>query len=196
MWSGGRWEDAINAYFKLESIETRQMRDGKQFHDLWQKEVEGTKCLPQVFGGTKLTNPQTELKKVVELEPWLDLVGIIDTYDEGDVHEYKTGLQNSAAYARDKQIGVYAVLALLSDLPAKRLFIHHYNQYEKVADTSMVWVTEKLLKDTVDWVETTAGEMHQYFLTNNLYERFGSKETAKGQTPGDQPGGEVPAPGK
>lgn len=175
LWQSGRWEDAINAYFKLEAFTTPQMEEGKRFHQEWEEEVKKTGCLPAVFGGAKLSNPDTEMKKVVELEPWLDLVFVIDTYDQGDIHEYKTGVKSSQQYANDKQIGVYAVGCVLSDLPAKRLFIHRYNQYTKEADTSMVWVTEQLLKDTVAWVETTASEMHNYFIENDLYERFAKK---------------------
>jgi hypothetical protein len=175
LWQSGRWEDAINAYFKLEEFATQQMIDGKALHAEWEKETGETLCLPAIFGGQKLVNAQSELKLVVELEPWLDLVGVIDCYDNPDIHEFKSGVKSSQSYARDKQIGVYAVLCILSDMPAKRLFIHHWNQYTKQADTSIVWVTEQLLKDTVAWVETTAAEMHSYFTENNLYERFGKK---------------------
>ncbi len=176
LWQSGRWEDAINAYFKLEEFATPQMEAGKSLHAEWEKETTATNCLPAIFGGQKLTKPQSELKLVVELEPWLDLVGVIDCYDSPDVHEFKSGVKSSQQYANDKQIGVYAVICILSDMPAKRLFIHHWNQYTKQADTSMVWVTEQLLKDTVAWVETTASEMHNYFIENQLYERFGKNK--------------------
>jgi len=172
MWASGRWEDAINTYFKLESFSSKQMEAGKALHEEWEKEIKETGCLPAVFGSVPLANPETEIKQVVQLEEWLDLVFVIDCYDSGDVHEFKSGVMSSQTYARDKQIGVYAVGSLLSGRKAQRLFIHHYNQYTNEADTSMVWVTEALLKETLEWIEMTAAEMHDYFLTNNLYERF------------------------
>lgn len=175
LWDSGRWEDAITAYFKLDSFSTPQMEAGKELHEKWEAEIQATFCLPEVFGAVRLRAPQTELKKVVELAPWLDLVFVIDCYDPGDIHEFKSGVQSSQTYARDKQIGVYAVGAVLSNLVVNRLFVHHYNQYTKESDTSVVWVTEKLLRDTVGWVETTASEMHHYFTENNLYERFGNQ---------------------
>ncbi len=173
MWASGRWEDAITAYFKLDSFTTRAMQDGKDMHAAWEAEIQIEKRLPAVFGSVPLINPQTEMKKVVSLAPWLDLVFVIDCYDEGDIHEVKSGVQSSQTYATSKQGGIYAVGALLSGMKAKRILIHHHNQYNKESDTSVVWVTEALVRETVEWIETLSAEMHSYLVENGLYERFG-----------------------
>lgn len=176
MWDSGRWEDAISTLFKLEAYENDAMRDGKLLHDAWQKETEETGCLPAVFGGTPLVKPETELKIVVQVYDWLEIVGVIDVYDDGDVHEHKSGVLSSNTYARSKQAGLYAVIALRSGRTAKRLFLNHYNQYDKTADISVVWVTEKLLEETMDWVESVSQDMYNYLIENKLYDRFGKKE--------------------
>lgn len=175
-WESGRWEDAIDMYFKLgNSYQSEKMRDGKVLHEGWEEEIVATKSLPAVFASMPLSNPEPEIKLVVQVYDWLELVGVIDCYDSPDVHEFKSGVINSQAYARDKQIGMYALLATLSGREAKRLFIHHYNQYDKTSDTSIVWVTPKLLEDTREWIELIAREMHEYFIENDLYERFGNR---------------------
>lgn len=169
MWEQGRWEDAIKSYFKLDRWISEEMAEGKKYHEEWAEETRKTNCLPLVFGGTKLIKPIVEEKKVVEIFDWLDLVGIIDCYDEGTIYEYKTGISNSQEYARTSQVPVYGVLSLLSDMKVKKAEIHHYNQYEKQSDMFMIWMTDAVIKHGFDWIETHASDMHNYFVKNNLY---------------------------
>lgn len=173
-WAGGDWEGAIKAYFKLEKFTTPAMADGHMYHEQWAKEIGDTHHLPQVFGGQPLWLPKTEQKLVVELEDWLDLVGIIDCYDTPVIYEFKTGKKNSECYAATKQCGVYSVLATFSDLKTDRAIIWHYDQYAKKADMSQVWLTDELLQDAHEWIITHASEMHNYLNENKLYERFQS----------------------
>lgn len=174
LWEQGKWQEAIQAYFKLDRFQTEQMAEGKKYHDLWKEETLKTGCLPEVFGGKKLIDPIVEKKQVVQVFDWLELVGIIDCYDSSVIHEYKTGLTNSQEYARSAQIPLYGVLAVLSDLPAKKAEIHHYNQYDKTADMFIVWITDKLIKYGYEWLRTYALEMHNYLTDNNLYAELGN----------------------
>lgn len=173
MWRSGNWERAIKAYFKLEDFTTPAMLAGRDLHSTWNNETLKTGALPAVFGGKKLASPEPELKIVVSITNWLDLVGIIDLYDKPEIHEYKSGVTSSESYASSPQGGVYGVLATLSKRYADKIYIHHYDQYAKRADTSIVWLTDKLLRDSLNWIETNASEMHAYLLENRLYERFG-----------------------
>lgn len=176
MWKSGRYEDAVAMYFKLDSFENEAMRQGKMFHDAWQKETDETGCLPAVFGGTKLKNPQTELKIVHHLEPWLDLVGVIDCLDCPTVNEYKTGVISAANYANTPQGGIYALLAILSGYLVERLDYHVYNQYTKKAEMASVWVSDKMLEEAMEFVKTYAADMHAYLLENDLYAQLGNGE--------------------
>lgn len=173
-WNSGNWEQAIKTYFKLEKFVTPAMQAGREWHEKWAKHVTDTKTLPLEFGGATLKAPIAEQKTVVHLDDWLDLVGIIDCYDNPVVYEWKTGKQSSEAYAGTKQGGIYAMLATLSQKYVERIEIHHFDQYRKTSDMSIIWVTPELLDDAHNWIVTTSGEMHTYFETNGLYERFGA----------------------
>jgi hypothetical protein len=121
-----------------------------------------------------LTNPIAERKTVIQLDDWLELVGVIDCYDNPVVYEWKTGKASSESYAGTKQGGIYAMLSTLSKFYTERIEIHHFDQYTKKADMSIIWVTPELMDDAHNWITTLSAEMHTYFNDNGLYERFGA----------------------
>jgi len=176
-WADGNWERAVEMYFKLRQFTTPAMAMGKEYHEKWANHTKATGCLPTEFGGAKLTKPVTEIKSVVSLDEWLDLVFIIDCLDEPTIHEYKTGKQSSEAYAGGMQLGVYAVGATMQGFYVTKGIIHHYDQYTKKSDNSTVWLTDKLIDEAQNWIISLASEIHNYFITNNLYERFGKLES-------------------
>jgi hypothetical protein len=173
-WNSGNWEQAIKTYFKIDKFVTPEMVAGREWHEKWAKHINDTKTLPVEFGGKPLTKPEAEQKTVVQLEDWLELVGIIDCYDSPVVYEWKTGKSTSVSYAGSKQGGIYAMLAALSKRYAERIEIHHFDQYRKTSDMSIIWVTPELLDETHNWIETISSEMHSYFIKEGLYERFGA----------------------
>lgn len=173
-WAGGNWEQAIKQYFKLEKFLTPQMAEGRDYHEKWAKHIMKTKTLPVEFGGLKLKNPIAEGKTVVQLDDWLELVGVIDCYDNPVIYEWKTGKATSESYAGTEQGGIYAVLGTLSKKYVERIEIHHYDQYSKKSDMSIIWVTPELMEKSHNWIVTLSGEMHTYFTENGLYERFGA----------------------
>lgn len=180
-WNSGNWEQAIKTYFKLEKFTTPQMQAGKEWHEKWAKHIMETKTTPIEFGATPLIAPIAEQKTVVQLEDWLELVGIIDCFDTPTIYEWKTGKQSSEVYAGSAQGGIYAILGTLSDKYVEKVEIHHFDQYSNKSDMSIVWVTEDLMKKTHNWIISTASEMHNYFMTNDLYTKF-RKEPAHERT--------------
>lgn len=172
VWAGGDWERAIKMYFKLEKFTTPAMAEGKRYHEQWEQHIKATKTLPAVFGGAKLQQPETEVKKVVELEPWLDLVGVIDCLDQPIIYDWKTGKQSSEHYAGTMQPGVYGVLASFAGHYVDRAIIWHYDQYSQKKDVSQVWLTDARLAHAQNWIVTHASDMHHYLTENKLYERF------------------------
>lgn len=180
MWEQGRWEDAIKAYFKMDRYISKAMAEGKTYHEEWAKETLKTGRLPAIFGGQKLKKPIVEKYERVKLYDWLDLSGVLDCYDDGVIYEYKTGVSNSQEYARTYQVPVYAVLSLALDLPVKKAEIHHYNQHDKTVDMSIIWVTDKTVKEGLDYIQTHGAEMHNYFIENNLYAELGEGIDGKG----------------
>jgi hypothetical protein len=171
-WAMGDYEKAIKYYFHLDTYTSPAMLAGRSYHEAWQKEIETNKKLPSVFGSQALKNPICEGKKVVSIEDWLDLVGIIDCRDEDVIYEFKTGKQSSEGYANSYQAGIYSLLCLFDKIEIGKVEIHHFDQYKKKSDMSIIWVTDKLLRDSLDWVITQASEFHNYLLTNDLYKRF------------------------
>lgn len=180
LWEESRYEEAIKAYFKMDRWISEQMADGKTWHEQWAEEIKQSGCLPQIFGGKKLVNPIVEQYKVVQVYDWLDLSFIIDCYDDGTLYEWKTGITNSQDYIRMSQIPVYALGATLLGLPAKKAELHHFNQYNKQADMSVLWLSDKVVKAGFEYVTTFGGEMHNYFVENNLYSTLGSGVDGKG----------------
>lgn len=172
-WSSGNWQRALEQYFRLGDFVTPAMADGRKYHKKWAKYIDENKKLPVEFGGKKLSNPVTEQKKIVTIHEWLDLSFIIDCYDGHTLYEFKTGKSSSESYASSMQIPVYALGATYDEIFVKDAEIHHFDQYKKTHDMSMIWITDKMLKDAYNWIVTFSGEMQNYCLVNGLYERFG-----------------------
>lgn len=178
-WASGDYERAVKYYFKLEDFKSPAMLEGQKYHDKWAAEVLANNTIPAIFGGMKLNNPSVEIYKKVALKDWLELSGKIDCLDEPVVYDWKTGKQSSEAYASDRQIGTYGVLCTLSGIYVNRGEIHHYDQYKKQSDMSAVWITDELLKNSLEWIETLSSEIHNYFLQNDLYVKYGHNRLTK-----------------
>ena len=172
-WESGQWERAIKMYFKLDKFTTRQMAVGKDFHKKWENCILKTNKLPDVFGSKELSKPKPEFKKVIQIEDWLELVGVIDCIDKETIYEFKTGITTSESYASTMQPAVYAYIAKESGFDVKKVVIYHHNQYTNRQDMSIVWIDDELVKKAKNWVVTVSSEMHSYFEENKLYERFG-----------------------
>ena len=189
-WASGNWERAVKMYFKLENFTTPAMAAGKEYHELWDQYIAEHNKMPlELVNGrdVPMNNPKTEIKLVVQLDDWLEVVGKIDCLEAPIVKEWKTGKQSSEVYATSKQTGMYGILCTLPGVEVKDgketpwpgvyvdiAEIYHYDQYKKVAEMSKVWLTDQLLKDTHNWILTLSSEMHLYFITNSLYEKFGA----------------------
>jgi hypothetical protein len=172
LWSSGQWEEAIKAYFKIDKYVSREMAEGLDYHKEWEEHIKKTKTMPAVFGGEKMSNPVCEGKLVIPVYDWLDLVVIPDCIDLPVIKEFKTGISESSDYARTYQPAIYAIGMVLLKRPVRYVDIHQYNQYSKKATFSRVVVTEKLLKDGLNFIETVGGEMHTYFMEQGLYDRY------------------------
>ena len=174
-WASGDYERTVNYYFRLVDFKTPAMVAGNQWHDKWAAEIMATRKMPQVFGGKELTNPIVEQYKKVSIKDWLELSGKIDCLDGKTVYDWKTGKTSSESHASDKQVGIYGVLCTMSGVFVDRGEIHHYDQYKKLSDMSIIWITDKLLKESMEWIETLSSEIHNYFMQNDLYTKFGSR---------------------
>jgi len=161
---------AVKMYFKLEKFTTPAMADGIRYHKLWAEYIDKNQAMPVEFGGEKLLEPKTELKRVINLAPWLDLVGVIDCFDTSTIYEFKTGKTSSQDYANSKQPIVYQVL-MNGEKPNKAI-IHRFDQHKNKSDMSIVHLTETSFRTGVKWIVENAKEMHTYLTDQRLYEKF------------------------
>lgn len=169
LWASGRRDEAVKAYFKLDRVETDAMREGKLFHAQWERETEETGCLPKTFGGAKLTKPRTEVKLEHMLEPWLQVVIVIDNLDEPVIHEYKSGRTPASDYTNSFQPKIYGLIAKLKGFKVERCMIHHHNQHTGKSDSAWCWITDKTDEEAANWLVTYASEMCSYFDEHNLW---------------------------
>lgn len=178
-WASGNWQEAVEMYFRLSSMTTRAMAEGKKYHDEWKNETNKTGCLPAVFGGSKLIKPKTEHEIVVPMEPWLDLKVIIDCLDEPVIHEYKRTASSPDLFARSKQAGVYAIGCAYDGVFANKAIYHTFDpsKKERNVGTATVWLTDKLIDDTQEWIISLSSEIYSYMLDNKLFDRFGARRT-------------------
>lgn len=166
-WASGDYDRAIKQYFKLEDFDTPAMKRGREYHGAWDSEIRQTNSMPKVFGGKGLVDPQTELKIERELDEWLDLVGVIDLYEDRTIYDWKTG-KTPAQSINPYQVYTYQIL-----LPqAVRAEIHRHDPDTMTTDMVIYHLTEKTLDQGIEWVLTLSSEMHNYFIQNALYERF------------------------
>lgn len=174
-WAQGNHDRAVDMYLKRDTFMTRQMQEGRDMHEAWAEESRATNRLPKVFGAKPLTSPRIEEKRLVQLSDWLMLSGIPDLQDNKVIHEYKTGVTESDAYARTKQPNVYQVLCY-QDAP-KMCVIHHYNQYTKEVDVSYIHLTKQTMKDGAEWIITYSSEFYDYIQNQGIVYHSQTQET-------------------
>ena len=159
MWNSHNYDDALGILLHGIWPEPNDyMLLGQYFHKQWELESGRTSKLPEVFGATKLINPQIEKKVVIQLCEWAWLVGRLDVVSGSNMEiydEYKFGKTPIATHVRKKQAAVMKVLQ-----PQLKLArFHSLNPYENprgVAKMFMVHMTDKMYNEGVDHIVSTA----------------------------------------
>lgn len=140
---------------------------GREWHKKWEAEGRETHCLPEVFGGRALIEPkfEKETKTVKVIGGWIQLVGVFDVLEPTIGTDFKSGVMPATAYANGYQ---HKVLQILK--PELKLFDYHsYDQYlKKVTGFARVHLTDKTLKEGIEFVVTNASDMRAYLEENNL----------------------------
>jgi len=185
-WEQGRFEEAINGYFKLQPIWNKAIEEGERYHKMWEEEVNLFKRVPHTFCKNKITgeiteirlnDPVTEQFLEIELSNWLKLRLRYDCYHKLDERfyeliEFKTGVRDSNEYMRDKQTGLYAFGGRLQGMNFKKISLYHYNQHDRYADWSMAWVSDRMVRDAGEWFVRVSTDVHNYFLQHDLYNKY------------------------
>ena len=171
-WESGQWERAVEMYFKLSKFTTEAMAAGKNKHEEWQQHIEQYKRLPAAFGEIQLAAPQCEYKIVTRLHDWLEVVIVPDCFDSPTLYEFKYSQRNSNVFAQTKQVPLYAAMLIANDIPIEKGVIWRQKPMSDESEMSIVWITDTLITEAIEWLETYASEMHHYLQKNDLYEKF------------------------
>lgn len=172
LWRAGRIDDALVTYFHLAKISSQAMEDGNMWDKHVQEAVQRLKTLPQEFGGTKLSEPKTQLRLIVPFNEKVDIIGIPDIYDEPIVYEIKTGSsKTSADYANDFQIPIYFYVLHKSKYPVEKAIILRYNQYIDKLDKTIVYFSQREMERGINFIETLAPEIMDYWNQHSLWDK-------------------------
>lgn len=111
-WKKNDTQGLLNYFSGIRFNPTPQMRDGLMYDDEACEMAVKEHKLPDHFGGFEVVDPIPQLKMVTKItegvrEP-AQLVGVIDTYDQGLIYEYKTGITSSSDYALTLQVPIYS----------------------------------------------------------------------------------------
>lgn len=122
--------------------------------------------LTEEFGGFKLRNPKPQLKLESEMTDSkgreFTLVGVLDTYDDGDIWEFKTGVMSSIRYAGTKQTRIYYLLCLLNNLPVNAIRITRYDQYDDSNDIHIVIPSNSMASNTKKYLIKTVTDIYDW----------------------------------
>jgi hypothetical protein len=165
-WESGNWQRAIDQYFKLDKFTTPQMEMGKRLHQEFEKSIKTEGKLPDVFGGHRLTTPQSETKIVIPVSDWMDFVCIPDCVDGDTLYEFKTGAQSATDWANTWQVPIYGYALLANKTPVTQAKLYAYNQYNQQTSMAMIWITPELMQRAVDKMYTLASSMWDYLQKN------------------------------
>lgn len=155
LWLAGEYEAAIMALQRKWREPSEAMAYGIKMHKEWEEEVGKTGKLPDIFGGTKLVNPQMEIRREKKLTSWLTLVGVVDVQhgENGEfLIDYKTGVSRASGYANGYQHRVYKLLfpeALTMDYL-------QYNQHEDSVGFQRVHLTDITTDEGLEIVVSVA----------------------------------------
>lgn len=177
-WDRGDWDRAVAPFVGGIVEPNAIMIEGQKLHERWERETNRTKKAPRVFGGESLVNHKAEqaTKRVVQLNDWLALSGILDRIDEPEWlktgkrgTDYKRSKYNATHWAGSKQATVYQIL-----YPELTLFeFQVWNPYLRATDPdkvsmAIVHLTQKTLERGIEWVLSNSSQLYDYLVTNGF----------------------------
>lgn len=173
-WSKGYVQDAIDMYFKLERPKNKFMLDGIRYHKSWERYINKNKKLhPQLSSTNRpLIAPKTELKLEMDISPTLEFVGVIDCLDEPILYEFKSGSRVSSDYANGNQADLYSILLEHNGYQVDKAIYIHFDQYLKITDSAMVWITKERKERAMEWLLKYSKEMDNYLEVKGYYEKY------------------------
>lgn len=169
LWEKGDVDGAVRCYFHLDQKGTRQMEEGKKFHQEISEHLNKFNCLPEYmqFNG-KFITPKSEHEVVVSYNKLFDLKGVFDCLDEPKLYEFKTGISNALEWTRTAQIPLYLLICQLAGVKVDTAYLLRYNQYQKKTDLAIVHNNSKIIDYAANIVDTVGPDIYAYFEREGL----------------------------
>lgn len=170
LWEKGDIDAVVDAYFHVDRPSTKQMDDGKKIHEEIASHIQTYNTFPEWFFTYPLKMPECEKEVVVSYNELFDLKGYFDCYDCVDetLFEYKTGVQDSLAWARTYQIPMYFLIAEIAKIPVEKALLIRHDQYIKDTDFVIVHNTPNKILRARNFIDSLGPEIYQYFEDNGL----------------------------
>lgn len=169
LWEKGDTQGAIDCYFHLDRKGTKQMEDGKRFHQEIADNIKRINSLPNYMDfKTNFISPKPEHEVVVSYNELFDLKGVLDCLDEPILYEFKTGVASSLEWTRTLQIPLYFLICELAGIKVDTAYLIHYNQYRETTDFSVVHNGTGVREKARNFVDTVAPDIYYYFKEQGL----------------------------
>lgn len=167
-WARGDYDRAVAPFVGVEMEATDAMLEGRKLHEQWEAEAKKTGKLPKVFGGGSFSSDkpvfEKDTKRVVQINDWLTLSGVLDVLDGVIGVDYKSGTTPSNAYANSFQHKVYKIL-----YPKLQTFYYiAHNQHNNTQSFSIAHLSDKSLVEGIEWVLTHASDLRAHLEQNNI----------------------------
>jgi hypothetical protein len=170
-WEQGRYEEAVAQYLGKPFPATPAMELGKLKHELWERYVNETGCLPLELGGGELKNPLTEHKyeKTLDLGKYTILIrGVIDLEYDRTLVDYKCGVGEPSTYLSGWQLDLYKWLRPDSTLGKYICF----NPYTESVKVGAKFLGEQQAENAVESIITYGSEMIDYLRSQKLLKNY------------------------
>jgi len=169
LWEKGDTQGVIDTYFHVDKKASRQMEEGKKFHQEIADHLTKFNLLPSYiqFGG-KFTVPKPEQELIVDYSEIATIKGVIDCLDEPNLYEFKTGVTDSLEWSRTQQIPLYFLICELAKVNVDTAYLIRYNQYAKETDYTIIHNNKRLVEQARNVVDTVSPEIHKFFMDQGL----------------------------
>ena len=168
-WERGDVQGAINCYFHIDKGTTRQMEEGRKYHEDIANSIDKTGKTPEYMAfNYDFKDSETEKAITVPYNEICDVKGIIDCLDGKNMFEWKTGVSGSADWARTNQLPLYFMICDLAGIEVTSAYVVHYNQYTEKTDYTIVHNSEKLIEKGRNIVDSVCYEIRDYFNEQGL----------------------------
>jgi len=137
--------------------DNQAMQLGQEWHKKFERETIKTEKMPVLFA-YDLGKTTAELKKVVDVNDWLEFVVKVDALTDTAIADHKVGKTTLSACMSTYQLGCYS----LAFPNAKYGIINRYYPYGNEVDVGIRHLTDQCRRESAEWIGTWASILRDY----------------------------------